>query len=153
MGIDNITVNPEVDVIEKCTFKLFKKCLRTQYIYTISDGAGNFLKLWLDKKQVKHAIIAKIKKIQYSNNDPQKIKVVLIFNWRSKERQNNLFKRLTQNILVPQQFFLRAVYRGQSQETFVFGYDWLAKKKIKETKTGLQIIKLTTNKGDFNYAY
>ncbi|MCK4553956.1 right-handed parallel beta-helix repeat-containing protein [Candidatus Parcubacteria bacterium] len=150
IGTDDITATPTIAIEEKCIKKKWKKCFKKEYIYTITDEAKNTLKLWLEKYEYKQKILAKLKKIQYSNDEAIDLKVKATYIWKNK---NDNYKFLSQTISSHKEFIINGRYKQNKDNTRIFGYDWEENNKIKETKNGIVIIKLNTDEGRVDYEY
>ena len=122
VGIDDITENPQVNEEKNCTKEKKGKCLNKEYIYTITDNAGNTLKLWMEKIIHKSNILVRIKKIQYNEEEQIQTKASLHYVW--KRNQDNAIKFLSQVLKDSQNFVLNANYHLSKDGTKISGYDW-----------------------------
>lgn len=142
-GIDNITVNPAVSVVEN----------NKQIIYQIQDEAGNITKLFFGKlKQEGKEIKAELKAVQY-NNEPiiELPKTELEYRW-SLDRKTNTIKELEQRIKVKDVFDIKIKYNHQKDETKI-KIKQENKEEIEQTLPGLVVVKLISKSGVLDFRY
>jgi surface protein len=117
--------------------------------YTITDEAGNFIKLNFNKLlERKRLVYAQLISVEYSNGKKYILpRTNMIYVW-------DIFKNIinSQIIEVRKDFFVYADYDKKYNQTTITYKD--AKNKLQKVKyQGIKIIKLLTNKGDLNYQF
>lgn len=118
-------------------------------LYTITDEAGNFIKLNFSKiKEKKKLIQAKVNNIEYSDGAKYFLpKNHLIYTWAMP---NNIL--LNQIIEVKNEFNVSARYDKKSDQTIV-KYRDSGNKKIESRFDGLKILEIFTAQGKLNYQF
>ncbi|MFH0891747.1 MAG: hypothetical protein V1867_03120 [Candidatus Falkowbacteria bacterium] len=58
---------------------------------------------------------------------------------------------MSQTVTSRQNFILEALYNKNNDQTRIWGYDWNTNEGIEETEDGMTVIKLNTNRGEFEY--
>ena len=148
-GIDNMTVNPIVSIIEQNNKKKDeddedKHKEKENIIYQIRDEAGNTTKLFFKKiKQEGKKIRAELEGIQYNNGGIIEFKAEFKYEWSLN--QDNTIKELEQKIKVEDQFRIKTKYSSKKDETKI--EIKTEEGKEKQILPGLVIIKLTTELG------
>ena len=89
--------------------------------------------------------------MQYNEDEQIQTKVSLHYVW--KKDQDNTIKFLSQALKDSQNFILNANYHLSKDKTKISGYDWINNQTIKEDLSGLTIINLLTEQGQFQYEY
>jgi hypothetical protein len=116
-------------------------------IITATDAAGNITVLTLKDKDRKRQLKAEIKSLSYNGKLTDINKTWFHFDWLFDKK--GILKLLTQNVQAKKDFNISAIYDGK--KTRLLGRD--QKNKINETKSGLVLLKVSTNQGDFNWSY
>lgn len=116
---------------------------------TFVDQVGDITKLQLSSKSRKKAMQVEIKLLQYNGVDADISKTVLKFAW-SYDKQGNL-EKLVQQVKSKGDYAITAEFDSKRNTTKVEGKD--SSGKIKRVESGLKIINITTNKGDFDWTY
>lgn len=142
-GIDNITVNPAVSVVEN----------NKQIIYQIQDEAGNITKLFFEKVNQKiKEIKVELKAIQYNDESAVEFsKSEIKYEWSLNK--DGTIKELGQKIEVKNQFKIQAKYNHQKNETEIKIKIGNQKSEKKQILSGMAIIKLITKLGVLDYEF
>ncbi len=98
----------------------------------------------------KNNVLARIKKIQYNEDEQIQTKTSLHYVW--KKKHDNI-KFLSQTLENHRSFILKGVYHLKKDKTKISGYDWTNNQMIREDKQGIAIIELLTEQGQFQYEY
>lgn len=125
---------------------------KKKIIYQIKDDAGHVLNLTfrriIDKN---HFIYAFLNSLQYDNNPIISLpKTTLNYLWLTNRK--NEFRYLFQRIITKNKFSVKSLYNLLQNKSFVFIKNE-GEKEIKQTFSGIKIIKLTTKSGSLNYEY
>jgi hypothetical protein len=119
--------------------------------YTLKDLAGNSLVLVLEHKKDANEPKIKLISMQYNSG-----KVLLAAKNQMKAdysaEKNGMLKELEQDIEVKKQFTVDAAYSANKNKTEIT-VKIEGQKDKKETKKGIVILELLTNKGDLKYRY
>ncbi len=116
-------------------------------IITATDQAGNTTEMRLTSKNRKMLMTAIIKSLAYNGTPVDISKNRLAFVWKY-DSANNL-KMLSQNIQSKKNFNIFAFFDGKNTSLLGLDQSGLILKSIK----GLDLLKVTTNKGDLNWSY
>jgi len=116
-------------------------------IITITDQAGNITEITLHDKNRRKLMLAQIKSIKYNGLAANINKNGMMYLWflGKGKKLTNLF----QSVSSKTQYNILAVFNGKN--TKITGKDFLG--KISKSFDELKIIKISTNKGDFNWSY
>jgi len=116
-------------------------------VVTLSDQAGNQTVIKLKDKNRRRITKAEIQLISYNGIAQNLNKNRFSFSWRL-DKQGNIIS-LSQNIVSKKEFNISAVY--SKGKTLLVGKDVTG--RILQTKNGLVILKVTTDKGDLKWSY
>ena len=133
-GLDNISSTSAVSVLD------------SDNIVTLEDEAGNKTKLEFKEKGRRVRLKAELKSIIYNNNTPIQLSNKMSFFWLYQKQD---LKLLSQYIKSKNDFNILSVYLNN--KTTLVGKDQNG--KIRKTLPGLSLLKVTTDKGEFNWAY
>lgn len=142
-GVDSITVNPVVSVVEN---------IDGQTIYQIQDEVGNATKLYFDgTKQKGKQIKIELKSVQYNDGAVINLpKIDLKYEWSLNK--DGVVKELNQRIKVEGQFDIKAKYNHQKNETEI-KIKLQNQEEQRQIFPGIKIIKLITGSGKLNFGY
>jgi triacylglycerol esterase/lipase EstA (alpha/beta hydrolase family) len=116
-------------------------------VVTATDSAGNVTILTLKDKDRRKNTKAEIKSLSYNGKLADITKTNLSFSWQLDKKQN--LKELNQRVKSKKDFNIEASY--ENEKTKIQGRDGTG--KINQTVTGLKILKILTDKGDFNWSF
>ena len=116
-------------------------------VITLADQAGNVTEITLKEKGRKKSMKAEIKSIKYNGVAANITKNVMQYSWVLDK--TGQLKKFEQHIKSRKDYNITAVFDGKN--TKITGKDFPS--KISKSFTGLKIIKITTNKGDFTWSY
>jgi Lecithin:cholesterol acyltransferase len=134
-GIDNISTTTKVSVQDNVNDIL------------LTDQAGNTTDIKLKEKNRKVSMKSTIQSLSYNGISQDISKNTLAFLW-AYDKNNNL-TMLSQNIAAKKTYVILAVYNGK--KTSLVGLDKTG--VILKSITGLDLLKVTTNKGDLAWSY
>ncbi|MDO8487414.1 MAG: M23 family metallopeptidase [Candidatus Curtissbacteria bacterium] len=119
-------------------------------VYTITDIAGNTLKLDVRERDKEKQDRFKIFSAQY-NNDPPILEPSNHFNVLYQGKKDKLNVK-EQNFEIKDEVKIRIQYnQKKNQSTIITKQN--GQERIKEIKPGLVLLQLTTNKGNLEYSY
>lgn len=133
-GFDNVSTTSAVSVLD------------SDNIVTLEDEAGNVTKLEFKEKGRRVRLKAELKSISYNNNTPIQLSNKMSFFWLYQKQD---LKLLSQYIKSKNDFNILSVYLNN--KTTLVGKDQNG--KIRKTLPGLSLLKVTTDKGELNWAY
>ena len=113
----------------------------------LTDQAGNITEINLKDKNRKKKMSAEVKSIKYNQEMPDISKNKMVYKW-DYNKSGELIK-FSQHIKSKKDYNISADFDGKN--TVVKGKDSFG--KISKLFTGLKILKITTNKGDFDWSY
>lgn len=116
-------------------------------VIILTDQAGNTTEIALKDKNRKKSMKAEIGSLKYNEVLVDISKNKLNFSW-DYDKNGNL-KKLEQHVRSKKNYDVSATYDGK--ETKITGKDFSG--KIKEYFSGIKIIKIKTDKGDFKWSY
>jgi hypothetical protein len=134
-GSDNISTSSKVIVVDNINDIL------------LTDQAGNTTDIKLKEKNRKVSMQSTIQSLSYNGAAQDVSKNILVFLW-TYDKSGNLTK-LSQNVAAKKTYVILAVYNGK--KTSLVGLDKTG--IILKSITGLDLLKITTNKGDLNWSY
>jgi uncharacterized delta-60 repeat protein len=118
-------------------------------VYTITDEAGNFIRLNFDKvKERKRLVQAKLNSLEYSSGRRYILpRTNMVYTW-------DPFKNIIgkQAIEVRKDFFVYADYDRKADLTTIMYIDWKNKMQ-KVNYNGVKIVRLITSKGILDFQY
>ena len=116
-------------------------------VITLADQAGNVTELKLKSNNGKGFMRAEIISLNYNGVPADINKNTMMFVW-SFDKQDNL-KQFIQQVISKKDYMITTVFDGKT--TKVIGKD--SSGRIYETFSGLKMIKISINKGDFGWSY
>jgi Lecithin:cholesterol acyltransferase len=134
-GMDNISTTSKVTVLDNANDIL------------LTDQAGNTTEIKLKEKNRKISMGATIQSLSYNGTAQDISKNVLAFLW-AYDKNNNL-TLLSQNAAAKKTYVILALYNGK--KTSLAGIDKTG--IILKSITGLDLLKISTNKGDLAWSY
>jgi hypothetical protein len=134
-GMDNISTTSKVTVLDSANDIL------------LTDQAGNVTEIKLKEKNRKVSMGATIQSLSYNGATQDTSKNILAFLW-GYDKNNNL-TALSQNVAAKKSYVILAVYNGK--KTSLVGLDKTG--VILKSITGLDLLKMATNKGDLAWSY
>jgi hypothetical protein len=132
-GTDNISTTSQVTVVDNVND------------ITLTDQAGNVTDIKLKEKNRKISMQSTIQSLSYNTIVQDVSKNILAFVWVYDK--NNLSK-LTQNVASNKSYYILAVYDGK--KTTLVGIDKAG--IILKSIPGLDLLKVTTGKGDLSWS-
>lgn len=123
------------------------KFVDSDNIITATDAAGNITKLTLKNKDRKHQLKADIQALSYNGKNQDISKTIFHFDWLY-DKKNNI-QVLTQQLQSKNNYNILSVY-GLNR-TLIIGKDQTG--KVNKLLKGLILLKVSTDKGDFNWSY
>jgi len=134
-GTDNISTTSKVTVLDNANDIL------------LTDQAGNITEIKLKEKNRKVSMGATIQSLSYNGTAQDTSKNILAFLW-AYDKNNNL-TLLSQNVAAKKTYLILALYNGK--KTSLAGIDKTG--IILKSITGLDLLKVSTNKGDLAWSY
>jgi pimeloyl-ACP methyl ester carboxylesterase len=134
-GSDNISTTSKVTVLDNGND------------ITLTDQAGNITDVKLKEKDRKKSMQATIQSLSYNGAAQDVSKNVLAFLW-TYDKSGNL-TMLSQNVAAKKTYVILAVYNGK--KTSLVGLDKTG--VILKSITGLDLLKVITNRGDLTWNY
>ncbi len=134
-GSDNISTTSKVTVLDNVNDIL------------LTDQAGNNTEIKLKEKNRKISMQSTIQSLSYSGILQDISKNILAFVWAYDKNNNLTF--LSQNVAAKKTYVILAVYNGK--KTSLVGIDKTG--VILKSITGLDLLKVSTNKGDLAWSY
>jgi hypothetical protein len=134
-GSDNISTTSKVTVVDNINDIL------------LTDQAGNTTDIKLKEKNRKISMQSTIQSLSYNGVLQDVSKNILAFLW-TYDKSSNL-TMLSQNVAAKKTYVILAVYNGK--KTSLVGLDKTG--IILKSINGLDLLKVTTNKGDLSWAY
>ena len=134
-GSDNISTTSKVSILDNVNDIL------------LTDQAGNSTDIKLKEKNRKISMQSTIQSLSYNGLSQDISKNVLAFVW-SYDKNNNL-TLLSQNVAAKKTYLVLATYDGK--KTALVGIDKTG--IILKSITGLDLLKISTSKGDLTWAY
>ncbi len=116
-------------------------------VVTLTDQAGNVTEIKLKDRDRKKSMAAEIKSLTYNGVAADITKNSMQYSWSYDK--TGIMKKLSQHVKSRKEYIIDADFDGKN--TKVAGKDFPG--KISQTFSGLKIIKVITNKGDFNWSY
>ncbi|MEK7664475.1 MAG: alpha/beta fold hydrolase [Patescibacteria group bacterium] len=135
IGTDNISSSDSIVINDK------------DDVILLSDLAGNTTEIYLKEKNKEKSMSAEVKLLKYNGTSVDISKNQMKFSLSYDKNQN--LKKLFQTVKSKKDYSIQAVYNGT--QTKISGKDSLG--TISETINGLQIIKVSTKKGDLMWSY
>ncbi len=114
---------------------------------TLTDQAGNVLDIGFAQTNRKAAMKASVQSLTYNGQLINLTSSLLSDSWTLDKQ--GVLRSLTQSVQSRPNYSIKAVYDGT--KTTLTGNDQTG--KISKTVTGLAVLKVGTNKGDFNWSY
>ncbi len=134
-GIDNISRSQNIIISDQ------------DNIIGMKDEAGNTTQIILKDKDRKHILKAEIKSLLYNNVSTDISRNDMIFDWKLDKQE--VLKGLHQRLKNKKDYNIEATYDGL--KTTISGKDQTG--KVNKILNGLVLLKVSTNKGDFNWGY
>jgi hypothetical protein len=134
-GSDNISTTSKITVADNINDIL------------LTDQAGNNTDIKLKEKNRKVSMQSTLQSLSYNGTSQDISKNTLAFLW-AYDKNNNL-TMLSQNIAAKKTYVILAVYNGKN--TSLVGLDKTG--IILKSIAGLDLLKVSTNKGDLNWSY
>jgi hypothetical protein len=134
-GTDNISTTSKVTVLDNLNDIL------------LTDQAGNTTEIKLKETNRKISMQSTLLSLSYNGMSQDISKNILVFLW-AYDKNNNL-TLLSQNVAAKKTYVILAVYNGK--KTSLVGIDKTG--IILKSIAGLDLLKVTTNKGDLSWGY
>jgi len=134
-GSDNISTTSKVTILDNVNDIL------------LTDQAGNTTDIKLKEKNRKISMQSTIQSLSYNGIAQDVSKNILAFVWTYDKNGNLTF--LSQNVAAKKTYVILAVYNGK--KTSLVGLDKTG--IILKSITGLDLLKVSTNKGDLAWSY
>lgn len=119
--------------------------------YMIRDNAGNTLFINIDKSKAEKQASLSVKNIQYNDTDTIYLDKNIFFTLALTD-SNNMVKQLNQHYSLKNDKKIFTLYSSKTNETKIFikssGLDY-----AQETKPGIALLYLSTDKGKLKYSY
>ena len=134
-GSDNLSASSAITVLDQ------------DDIITLADQAGNTTQIKLAAKNRRVTMAASLKSLSYNGQAQDISKNIFAFLWKFDNKNNLTF--LSQNVAAKKTYNILALYDGK--KTSLIGIDKTG--IIAKSLPGLDLLKVTTNKGDFAWGY
>lgn len=116
-------------------------------VITLRDQAGNVTEIELKYKNRKKKMSAEVVSLKYNGVAVDIRKTKMVYAW--KLDKSGQLAALKQHVVSRKDYNILAEYDGQN--TKISGKD--AKQKISQTAPGLNLLQISTNKGDFDWRH
>jgi murein DD-endopeptidase MepM/ murein hydrolase activator NlpD len=155
----NIQFNPEtLKIVISATDsrdyinEKYLKHPRNSFIGNMQDKAGNRLEIIGERIVKKDNTSITINSLSYNGSKLFNISPVsLLVTYKNNAKQKTI-KELIQTLIIKGKLSLKLVYSAKTNKTSVI-INVKGKNKIKETLSGMKLLKLNSEKGNINYSY